>query len=189
MSKINEDTVKISVIGLDGAGKTTLIAYLRYGRFISDITPTIGLNTEVIKFEGLTFHVWDLGGQMQFRKTIWEQYTENSKGIIYVIDAANRRRFPEAREYLWKMMNLEHLKGRHIPFCILANKIDLVPELTEKDLANYMGISSYLSKDIRVFRTSSKTGEGVTKALRWLSERIAEQHYELPRLSYRRIMI
>jgi hypothetical protein len=95
---------KISVLGLDRAGKTTMLQRLKTGRWVPDTQPTIGMNAETIHINNVRFTAWDLGGQIQYRKALWEMYTKNSVGLLYVIDANDPARFPEARLNLWTML-------------------------------------------------------------------------------------
>jgi small GTP-binding protein len=169
MSKKN---AKISVLGLDRAGKTTMLQRLKTGRWIPDTTPTIGMNAETIQIGDVTFSAWDLGGQLQFRRALWEMYTKNSAGLIYVVDVSDPARYPEARSNLWRMLKMNHLKE------IFANKVDLFEkkknELNEEDLANFMGINKKMSRVLNIFRTSAKTGEGIHKGIYWLADAIQE---------------
>jgi len=169
MSKKN---AKISVLGLDRAGKTTMLQRLKTGRWIPDTTPTIGMNAETIQIGDVTFSAWDLGGQLQFRRALWEMYTRNSKGLIYVIDLSDPARFPESRVYLWRMLRMTHLKN--IPLAIFANKVDLIQDVSEQDLANFMGINSKMSRVLSIFKTSAFTGEGIHKGIYWLADAIQE---------------
>ena len=57
---------RISMVGLDAAGKTTILYKLRLGENVCTI-PTIGFNVEEIVFQNLTMTVWDIGGQKSIR--------------------------------------------------------------------------------------------------------------------------
>jgi len=169
------NTGKIVILGLPKAGKTTMLLRLKTGQWIPDTTPTIGMNAETIQIEDVTFSAWDLGGQLQFRRALWEMYTKNSAGLIYVIDVSDPARFPEARNNLWRMLKMNHLKD--IPLAIFANKVDIFEDgqsLTEEDLANFMGINKKMSRVLNIFTTSAKTGVGIHKGIYWLVDAIQE---------------
>jgi small GTP-binding protein len=169
---LSKKNAKISVLGLDRAGKTTMLQRLKTGRWIADTTPTIGMNAETIQIGDVTFSAWDLGGQLQFRRALWEMYTKNSAGLIYVIDVSDPARYPEARNNLWRMLKMNHLQN--VPLAIFANKVDLVDSITEDDLANFMGINKKMSRVLNIFKTSAKTGEGIHKGIYWLADAIQE---------------
>jgi len=173
--RMSKKNAKISVLGLDRAGKTTMLQRLKTGRWIPDTTPTIGMNAETIQIGDVTFSAWDLGGQLQFRRALWEMYTKNSAGLIYVIDISDPARFPEARNNLWRMLKMNHLKD--IPLAIFANKVDIFEDgqaITEDDLANFMGINKKMSRVLNIFNTSAKTGVGIHKGIYWLADAIQE---------------
>lgn len=58
--------MRILILGLDGAGKTTILYRLQVGEVVTTI-PTIGFNVEQVIYKNLKFQVWDLGGQTSIR--------------------------------------------------------------------------------------------------------------------------
>ena len=58
---MKEKNVRILMLGLDAAGKTSIVYKLKLGEFISSV-PTIGFNVETIDYKGLKFGIWDIGG-------------------------------------------------------------------------------------------------------------------------------
>ncbi|MHA2096974.1 MAG: ADP-ribosylation factor-like protein [Candidatus Hodarchaeales archaeon] len=163
---------KICIIGLDGAGKTPLFQRLKTNRWVPNTTPTLGLKAETIQIDGVTFSVWDFGGHEHLR-FIWERHTKTSKGLIFVIDLSTSTRFSESRSILWKMLNMAHL--RNTPVAIFANKVDLA-DCSDKDLANFLGIQK-MGRNLAIFKTSAKTGEGIQKGLKWLTAAIQESRF------------
>ncbi len=159
---------KISVLGLDRAGKTSILQRMRTGRWIPNTTPTIGMNSETIIIGNVRFTAWDLGGQLQFRRSLWDMYTKNSVGLLFVVDVSNPRRYPEVRINLKRMLSMTHLEN--LPLAIFANKIDLIEDIEENDLPNILGISKISNREIKVFKTSAKTGEGIMVGIYWLSD-------------------
>jgi small GTP-binding protein len=81
---------KIVILGLDGAGKTTILYSLKLGEVISTI-PTIGFNVEELSYKTIKFMVWDVGGQEKLRN-LWTHYFEKAKGLIYVVDSSDSER-------------------------------------------------------------------------------------------------
>jgi hypothetical protein len=64
--------VRILILGLDGAGKTTILYRLQIGEVVTTI-PTIGFNVETVTYKNIKFQVWDLGGQTSIRP-YWRCY-------------------------------------------------------------------------------------------------------------------
>ena len=78
------------MLGLDAAGKTTIVYKLKLGEVLNSI-PTIGFNVETVEFKNIKFNVWDVGGQDKIR-TLWRHYYPNTQGLIFVVDSSDRAR-------------------------------------------------------------------------------------------------
>ena len=64
--------MRILILGLDGAGKTTILYRLQAGEVVTTI-PTIGFNVETVEYKNISFTVWDVGGQDKIRP-LWRHY-------------------------------------------------------------------------------------------------------------------
>ena len=85
----------IVILGLDCAGKTTVLYRLQFNEFVNTV-PTKGFNTEKIKVtlgnsKTVTFHFWDVGGQEKLRP-LWKSYTRCTDGIVFVVDSVDVER-------------------------------------------------------------------------------------------------
>merc|ERR1711865_1218335 len=101
--------MRILMVGLDAAGKTTILYKLKLGEVVTTI-PTIGFNVETVEYKNISFNVWDVGGQDKIRP-LWRHYYENSNGIIFVVDSNDRDRIAEAKGELDRMMIEEDMKS------------------------------------------------------------------------------
>jgi len=61
--------------------------------------PTIGFNTEGIKWKGTNFLLYDVGGDAKIRG-LWKYYTLHSAGVLFVIDSADPECIDEAAQYV-----------------------------------------------------------------------------------------
>merc|ERR1712205_271276 len=95
--------MRILMVGLDAAGKTTILYKLKLGEVVTTI-PTIGFNVETVEYKNINFTVWDIGGQDKIRK-LWRYYYHGSNGAIFIIDSSDRDRIEDAREELFRMIN------------------------------------------------------------------------------------
>merc|ERR1719443_2241217 len=100
--------MRILMVGLDAAGKTTILYKLKLGEILTTI-PTIGFNVETVEYKNIRFTVWDIGGQDKIRK-LWRHYYQNTQGLIFVIDSNDRDRIEDAREELMKMLSEDEMR-------------------------------------------------------------------------------
>eukprot|EP00126_Sphaerothecum_destruens_P007639 Sdes_comp19926_c0_seq4m12367 len=110
--------LRVLILGLDGAGKTTILYRLQVGEVVSTI-PTIGFNVETVQYKNLKFQVWDLGGQTSIRP-YWRCYYSNTDAVIYVVDSADRERMSISKTELVSMLEEEELKNALL--MVFANK-------------------------------------------------------------------
>ena len=90
--------LRILLLGLDNAGKTTILKTLA-SEDINTITPTQGFNIKSVQTEGFKLNVWDIGGQRKIRP-YWRNYFDNTDILIYVIDSSDTKRFDETEQEL-----------------------------------------------------------------------------------------
>ena len=90
--------MRILMVGLDAAGKTTILYKMKLGEVVNTI-PTIGFNVETVEYKNISFNVWDVGGQDKIR-LLWRHYSQNTQGLIFVVDSNDRDRIDDAREEL-----------------------------------------------------------------------------------------
>ncbi|KAI3834226.1 hypothetical protein MKX03_030033, partial [Papaver bracteatum] len=95
--------MRILMVGLDAAGKTTILYKLKLGEIVTTI-PTIGFNVETVEYKNVSFTVWDVGGQDKIRP-LWRHYFQNTQGLIFVIDSNDRERIVEARDEIHRMLS------------------------------------------------------------------------------------
>merc|ERR1711913_116084 len=108
-------------VGLDAAGKTTILYKLKLGEVVTTI-PTIGFNVETVTYKNLTFTVWDVGGQDKLRP-LWRHYYDGTDGLIFVVDSNDRDRIGDAKAELHKILSEDAM--RHACVLVFANKQDL----------------------------------------------------------------
>ncbi len=90
--------VRLLMLGLDAAGKTTILYKMKLNEVINTI-PTIGFNVETFQYKKIEFNCWDIGGQFKLRN-LWSHYFENIDALVYVVDSNDRDRIEENAETL-----------------------------------------------------------------------------------------
>ena len=168
---VGKKDVRILMVGLDAAGKTTILYQLKMSETVKTI-PTIGFNVETLDYKGLNFTVWDVGGQDKIR-ILWKHYYQNSDGIIFVVDSNDKDRVNEASEELMKMLDEEELKD--CTLLIMANKQDLSDALSPKDVTDKLGVQNLKGREWLVQGTSATTGQGLKEGLDWMANSLLKK--------------
>merc|ERR1719456_494880 len=133
---VGKKEMRILMVGLDAAGKTTILYKLKLGEVVTTI-PTIGFNVETVEHKNISFNVWDVGGQDKIRK-LWRYYYQNTQGLIFVIDSNDRDRIEDAREELTNMLNEDEM--RDAVLLVFANKQDLPGAMDAAEVAEKLGL-------------------------------------------------
>lgn len=164
--------MRVLMVGLDGAGKTTILNRLAFGDTVSTL-PTIGFNVETIQYAGIQFNVWDVGGQDKLR-ALWRHYYTGTNALIFVVDTNDRDRFETCAEEMGRIIADPELQG--VTLLVLANKTDLPNSLKDGDeLAKRLRVTEWAEKGIgehKIQNCCAVEGKGIFEGLRWLAERV-----------------
>ena len=162
--------MRILMLGLDGAGKTTVLYKLKLGEVVNSV-PTIGFNLETVEYKNIKFTVWDVGGQTKIRM-MWKHYFQNTDALIYVVDSSDADRIELAKEELQSVLSSEELQETSV--LVLANKQDLgimsVAEVTEK-----LGLYNMKGREWYVQGTCAHTGSGIFDGMDWLCKTVGKK--------------
>jgi len=162
---IGSREMRILILGLDGAGKTTILYRLQVGDVVTTI-PTIGFNVEQVTYKNLKFQVWDLGGQTSIRP-YWRCYYSNTDAIIYVVDSADRDRVGVSKQELVAMLEEEELANAVL--VVMANKQDMQGAMNVAEVHAALGLDALRNRTLQIFKTSATKGEGLDQAMDWLA--------------------
>jgi len=163
--------VRVLILGLDNAGKTTILYKLYAPDRVIRTMPTIGFNVETVTYKNLNFNVWDLGGQTNIRP-YWRCYYANTNAIIYVVDSTDKERLALSRKELMSMLAEEELKNVHL--LVFANKQDMQGSLPEAEVSTALGLHSLKDRAWHIQKSSAISGEGLREGLEWLSSSIGK---------------
>jgi len=162
--------MRILMVGLDAAGKTTILYKLKLGEIVTTI-PTIGFNVETVEYKNICFTVWDVGGQDKIRP-LWRHYFQNTQGLIFVVDSNDRERITEAQEELQKMLQEDEL--REATLLVFANKQDLPNAMTASELTDKLGLQNLRNRRWYIQATCAVQGHGLYEGLDWLSSELSK---------------
>jgi ADP-ribosylation factor-like protein 1 len=171
MSYFGEKEARILILGLDNAGKTTILYRLHCGEVVQTI-PTIGFNMETVQYKNIKFSVWDLGGQDNIR-AFWRCYYFGCSAVIFVIDSCDAERLETSKAELSAILSEDELKDAVI--LVYANKQDLPGALSESAVAEGLGLPAIKNRTWSIYKTSAVKGEGIFEGLEWLSTALSNK--------------
>eukprot|EP01105_Mastigella_eilhardi_P003437 TRINITY_DN1439_c0_g1_i4.p1 TRINITY_DN1439_c0_g1~~TRINITY_DN1439_c0_g1_i4.p1 ORF type:complete len:180 (+),score=72.20 TRINITY_DN1439_c0_g1_i4:153-692(+) len=166
----NKKDMRILMVGLDAAGKTTILYKLKLGEIVTTI-PTIGFNVETVEYKNINFTVWDVGGQDKIRP-LWRHYFQNTQGLIFVVDSNDRERVGEAKEELQKMLSEDEL--RDAVLLVFANKQDLPQAMSVAEVTDKLGLHNLRNRKWYMQAACATSGDGLYEGLDWLSTNLSK---------------
>jgi len=167
---------RIVFLGLDNAGKTTLLHMLRDDK-IQVHEPTRHPQMEELTIGNVQFRAHDLGGHQAARR-LWQSYFAAIEGIVFLVDSTDHKRFPEVKSELDKILSTEEL--RKVPVVVLGNKIDAKNAVSEQQLKHMLGLENLTTgkkggkladtvRPLEVFMCSVVKRAGYPDGFRWLA--------------------
>ena len=159
--------IRIVIIGLDLAGKTSLLNKLKYDE-AGTTTPTVGFNFQTVIHKKAEINIWDTGGQDKIRD-LWKHYYDQVDGVLFVVDSTDEDRMEEAKNELHKALSDIRLKDAFI--CVAANKRDKLDKIIPLDLmTNMLNLNDIpQARTWTCIPTSANSGEGLAELVTWLA--------------------
>eukprot|EP00768_Dysnectes_brevis_P006362 gnl/Dysnectes_brevis/497_a550_4029.p2 GENE.gnl/Dysnectes_brevis/497_a550_4029~~gnl/Dysnectes_brevis/497_a550_4029.p2 ORF type:complete len:192 (-),score=59.31 gnl/Dysnectes_brevis/497_a550_4029:20-595(-) len=168
---------KIVFLGLDNAGKSTLLAMLKFGA-AAVVTPTQQPTSQELKMGSIRFHTFDLGGH-EVARELWDRYYTDADAVVYLVDSSDPTRFAESRKILHSLLASQDLAKT--PFLILGNKIDLHSAVPTEQLIRELDVAQHLTgqaggklgegrRPLEVFMCSVINKQGYREGFQWLSK-------------------
>mmetsp|Transcript_17064 Transcript_17064/g.52392 ORF Transcript_17064/g.52392 Transcript_17064/m.52392 type:complete len:178 (-) Transcript_17064:191-724(-) len=158
-----ERELRLLVLGLDNAGKTTILKRFS-GEDIGEIAPTLGFDIKTLAYKGYNLNVWDVGGQQTIR-SYWRNYFEQTDGIIWVVDSADRVRLNDCRRELHALLHEEKLAGATL--LIFANKQDIPGAASPEQISKALDLDAdaFATRHWQVQTCSAVTAEGLVEGV------------------------
>ncbi|KAL0630077.1 ADP-ribosylation factor-like protein 2 [Plecturocebus cupreus] len=169
--KQKEREVRLLMLGLDNAGKTTILKKFN-GEDIDTISPTLGFNIKTLEHRGFKLNIWDVGGQKSLR-SYWRNYFESTDGLIWVVDSADRQRMQDCQRELQSLLLEERLAGATL--LVFANKQDLPGALSSNAIREALELDSIHSHHWCIQGCSAVTGENLLQGIDWLLDDISSR--------------
>ena len=160
---------KILILGLDGAGKTTILYKLLADRNVV-CKPTINANIEQFEHKSTTFLMWDVGGPDNLRDQ-WSAYYKGTRAVILVLDSTDVTRLPIIKEKMHKVMKHKELKNSVL--LIYANKQDQHNSLSPLKMSRILDAKGMSDRSWQIQGCSAINGEGLFEGLEWLVNQLS----------------
>jgi len=160
-----KEDMRLLMLGLDAAGKTTILYKLKLGEVVSTI-PTIGFNVETVDYKNISLTVWDVGGQDKIRK-LWRHYYHDTQALLFVVDSNDRDRLEKARDELHRM--LEDPELNRAILLVYANKQDLPNAMSVSEITDKLQLRQIRHRPWYVQGCSAMSGDGIFEGIDWLS--------------------
>lgn len=168
---LGKDDVRILMVGLDNAGKTTVLYRLKLEEVVSTV-PTLGFNVETVTYKNISFTVWDIGGQDKIR-SLWRVYFQGTQGLIFVVDSADKERIQETRAELHKLLSEAELAN--VVLLVLANKQDMPDAMSASEIREKLDLVHMRERPWFVQSSCAVKGEGLYEGLDWLVSQIRQR--------------
>eukprot|EP00812_Abedinium_dasypus_P009361 NODE_3055_length_837_cov_218.071611.p1 GENE.NODE_3055_length_837_cov_218.071611~~NODE_3055_length_837_cov_218.071611.p1 ORF type:complete len:265 (-),score=71.68 NODE_3055_length_837_cov_218.071611:25-819(-) len=164
------------MVGLDAAGKTTILHKLKRDGEVSTTMPSDGFSVATLDVVGggciTSFTVWDVGGRQKLRPLL-RHYYEAADALIFVVDSTDRDRLDDARDQLERLLDEEDM--RDAPLLVFANKQDLPGALRLAELTDKLGLHRLRARQWYIQAACARTGDGLYEGLDWLTATARKQ--------------
>ena len=157
------------MVGLDAAGKTTILYKLKLGEIITTI-PTNSFNVEIVQYKNMSFTLWDVGGEDKIRP-LGRHSFQNTQGLIFVVDSNDRDRVVEVWDELHRMLNEDEL--RNVVLLVFAYKQDLPNTMNMSAIIDKLGLHSLCQPHWYIQSTCATSSGSLYEGLDWLLSNIA----------------
>ncbi|KAJ3375037.1 hypothetical protein GGF31_005759 [Allomyces arbusculus] len=195
LSRFRSRKASLLVVGLDNAGKSTIVQY--YKPESSRLTKSLQLSgstygpacfqhrdqvdtslthlpRQIDRFtrDHVQLTVFDMSGSARYRD-LWPYYAAETDAVLFVIDAADKTRIECARRELLDVLHNSELKVRKCPFLFLCNKCDLGDTMPAAEVAAILGLDAFKDRSWYICECSALTGQGLSEGMAWLIEQLS----------------
>ncbi|KAJ5637576.1 ARF/SAR [Penicillium lividum] len=160
----NERETRIIIVGLEGAGKTTILQQLKSDGITTDF-PIPGFGVKKIEHKNITLTAWNMDVRNEIR-SLGRNYFHNTEGIIFVVDSSDPRIY-QARAELEFLLQQDELKKALL--LVVANKQDLADAMSSTEIYETLDLQNVRQNNWYIQSASATSGDGLPEGLEWLT--------------------
>jgi len=165
------DPKRILMLGLDNAGKTTILYTLSLGETVTKTVPTIGFNVQTVTHKEISMSVWDVGGQSKIRG-LWHHYLKGTHAVIYVVDSTDTERLQESSIEFHNLLKEPEVAKAAV--LVMANKRDAPGCLSLEEIKEGLAWDT-VQQTCELVETIATKNEGLSGALDWMTDRLSNR--------------
>ncbi|CAN9514588.1 unnamed protein product [Ophioblennius macclurei] len=151
---LESGSTQVLVLGLDGAGKSSLLHCFATGSLNQDLQPTQGFNAVSISRDNLHIEFQEIGGKEDLRP-YWHRYLSKALLLLFVVDSSDPRLFPVAKTHLHELLS----SRPRLPLMLLANKQDLPGSCSITDVHEALSLSDIGERQLFLVGTHVRKGD------------------------------
>ncbi|XP_070562026.1 ADP-ribosylation factor 3-like [Ptychodera flava] len=163
-----EKEVRILMLGLHAAGKTTILYRLRLGEMVRTL-PSMGFNVETVEHKGVNFVTWDSGGRCKIRP-MYTHYHPKTDALVFVVDSNDKERLQEAKDELYSFLKEDGY--RETVLLVFANKQDLPNAMSVQEITEKLDLHSIRERQWYIQGSACTDGSGLYEGLDWLATQL-----------------
>ncbi|XP_028838166.1 ADP-ribosylation factor-like 10 [Denticeps clupeoides] len=152
----------VLVLGLDGAGKSSVLQGLTVGAGATGCQPTRGFNFMRLSTPACQLDFLEIGGSEDLR-TYWSDYLGRTHILVYVVDSADRARLPLAKLELHRLLKAD----AQPPVVVLGNKQDKTGAVSVSELHDALSLGA-VAEGRKLFLLAAELGANVRNKHRGL---------------------
>ena len=127
------DIMKVAILGLANAGKTSIVKNVQKTYHIGQsLSPTKSVERSIFKIFGKNAILWDYGGQEEYRSSYLEKperFLSDIRYLFFVIDVQDPENFIQSLNYFSDVYDFIHEHTPQLIVSIMLHKID--PKITK----------------------------------------------------------
>ena len=169
MSLFISKKLKIIVIGLPNAGKTTFVRSIIGKDTEAETSPTLGQERSQAHVGNIDFDIYDYGGGTS-NKYLWEPMCPQVDLIVFVVDSTQSEDIASSERQFSQLTSKPELASK--PFIVIANKQDLPEAFPQDEMIARLRLSDIEHDNIHLFCISAKQKTNVDSVISWIVDNL-----------------